>query len=99
MRAGENGRGPVWLCQGRSREGFNVSAWLGVLYPAGTPRDLVAKTSAALAKIVQSPDIAKKYAALGASQRYAGPAEFRGFLQAEYQRWGVIVKASGAKVD
>jgi tripartite-type tricarboxylate transporter receptor subunit TctC len=79
--------------------GFAVSAWLGLLYPAGTPKELVEKTSAALAKIVQAPEVGEKYAALGALQRYAGPAEFRAFLKEEYQRWGTIVKASGAKVD
>jgi tripartite-type tricarboxylate transporter receptor subunit TctC len=79
--------------------GFAVSAWLGLLYPAGTPKELAEKTSAALAKIVPSPEVGEKYAALGAIQRYAGPAEFRAFLKDEYQRWGAIVKASGAKVD
>ncbi|HTO46715.1 MAG TPA: tripartite tricarboxylate transporter substrate binding protein [Burkholderiales bacterium] len=79
--------------------GFSFSAWLGLLYPAGTPKDLVEKTSAALAKIVQSPEVEQKYAALGAVPRYAPPAEFRAFLKDEYQRWGAIVKASGAKVD
>jgi tripartite-type tricarboxylate transporter receptor subunit TctC len=59
----------------------------------------VEKTSAALAKILQSPEIEQKYAALGALPRVAGPAEFRGFLQSEYQRWAVIVKEPGAKVD
>ena len=80
-------------------QGFDVSAWLGVLYPAGTPKDVVERTSAALAKIVQSPEVEQKYAALGAVPRYASPAEFRAFLRSEYQRWGAIVKASGAKVD
>jgi tripartite-type tricarboxylate transporter receptor subunit TctC len=79
--------------------GFNASAWLGLLYPAGTPKELVDRTGAALGKIVQSPEIGQKYAALGAIPRFAGPAEFRDFLREEYQRWGAIVKASGAKVD
>jgi tripartite-type tricarboxylate transporter receptor subunit TctC len=80
-------------------QGFNVSAWLGLLYPAGTPKDVIDRTSAALAKIVQSPDVEQKYAALGAIPRYAGSVDFRAFLKDEYQRWGAIVKASGAKVD
>ncbi|HTO49832.1 MAG TPA: tripartite tricarboxylate transporter substrate binding protein [Burkholderiales bacterium] len=79
--------------------GFSASAWLGLLYPAGTPKDLVERTSAAVAKIVQSPDVEQKFAAIGAIPRSAGPAEFRRFLQEEYQRWGAIVKASGARVD
>lgn len=79
--------------------GFNASAWLGLLYPAGTPKEMVDRTSAAVAKIVQSPEVGQKFAALGAIPRFAGPAEFRAFLREEFQRWGAIVKASGAKVD
>jgi tripartite-type tricarboxylate transporter receptor subunit TctC len=79
--------------------GFAVSAWLGMLYPAGTPKERVERTAAALAKIVQTPAMEQKLATLGALPRNAGPAEFRIFLASEYARWGAIVKASGAKVD
>jgi tripartite-type tricarboxylate transporter receptor subunit TctC len=50
-------------------------------------------------KIVQMPEIAQKYAVLGTLPRTMGSAEFHAFVQAEYGRWGTIVKASGAKVD
>lgn len=79
--------------------GFTLSAWLGFVAPAGTPRERVERLSAAVAKIVQSPEIGQKFATLGALPRSAGPEEFRTFMQAEYARWGTIVKAVGAKVD
>ena len=79
--------------------GYNVSAWLGMVYPAGTPKERVERTRDTLAKIVRSPEIGEKFAALGALQRAMDSADFRVFLAAEYARWGAIVKASGAKVD
>jgi tripartite-type tricarboxylate transporter receptor subunit TctC len=79
--------------------GFSLSAWLGIVVPAGTPKARVERMSAALVKIVQSPEIGEKYAALGTLPRAMASDEFRTFVTAEYARWGAIVKASGAKVD
>jgi tripartite-type tricarboxylate transporter receptor subunit TctC len=79
--------------------GFSLSAWLGIVAPAGTPKARVERLSAELVKIVQTPEVAQKYAGLGTIARTMGADEFRAFVQSEYARWGAIVKASGAKVD
>ena len=79
--------------------GFSLSAWLGVVVPAGTPKARAERLSAELVKIVQTPEIAQKYAAVGTLPRNMGADEFRAFVQAEHVRWGAIVKASGVKVD
>lgn len=79
--------------------GFSLSAWLGFVVPAGTPKERIERLSAAVAKIVQSPEIGQKFATLGALPRTANPEEFRSFMAGEYTRWGAIVKAVGAKVD
>lgn len=85
-----------------AEEGFDrfaISAWLGVVGPTGMPREQVEQISAALAKIVDSPNVAERYATLGAMRRFMSPAEFRPFIASEYSRWGGIVKAVGATVD
>ncbi len=79
--------------------GFSLSAWLGFVVPAGVPKERVERLSAAIGKVVQSPEIAQKFASLGALQRTSTPDEFRVFLQSEHTRWGAVVKAVGAKVD
>jgi tripartite-type tricarboxylate transporter receptor subunit TctC len=79
--------------------GFGVSAWIGMVVPAGTPKARIDRLAAAIGKIVQSPEIEEKFAKLGVTTRSAGPKEFRSFLASEYQRWGDIVKASGAVVN
>jgi tripartite-type tricarboxylate transporter receptor subunit TctC len=79
--------------------GFSLSAWLGIVTAAGTPKARVERLSDELVKIVQTPEIAHKYAALGALPRVMGMDEFHAFVQVELVRWGAIVRASGAKVE
>jgi tripartite-type tricarboxylate transporter receptor subunit TctC len=79
--------------------GFSLSAWLGVVAPAGTPQARSARLSLELTKIVQTPEIKQKYAALGALPHNMGVDDFHAFVQAEFVRWGAIVQASGAKMD
>jgi tripartite-type tricarboxylate transporter receptor subunit TctC len=79
--------------------GFNLSAWLGVVAPAGTPKARTERLSVELTRIVQTPEITQKYATLGALPHNMGADDFHAFVQAEFVRWGAIVKASGAKMD
>jgi tripartite-type tricarboxylate transporter receptor subunit TctC len=79
--------------------GFGLSAWLSVVTPAGTPKARIERLSAELVKIVQTPEIAHKYAVLGALPRVMTTDDFHAFVQVEFVRWGGIVKAAGAKVD
>ena len=79
--------------------GYSLSAWLGIVVPAGTAKARVDRLSAELIRIVQSPEVTEKYNAFGALPRTMGSDEFRAFVQTEHQRWGTIVKESGAKVD
>jgi tripartite-type tricarboxylate transporter receptor subunit TctC len=79
--------------------GFSLSAWLGIVAPVGTPKPRIERLSVELTKIVQTPEITQKYAALGALPHIMGADDFHAFVQAELVRWGTIVKASGAKVD
>jgi tripartite-type tricarboxylate transporter receptor subunit TctC len=79
--------------------GFSLSAWLGVVVPAGTPRERVQRLASALLAIVQTPEAAERYAALGAIPRALPPDAFRAHVQSEYQRWGAVVRETGAKVD
>lgn len=79
--------------------GFSLSAWLGIVVPAGTPRERVERLSAELVRIVKLPEVSARYQAMGTVPRTMGNDAFRAFVQAEHQRWGAIVRASGAKVD
>lgn len=79
--------------------GFSLSAWLGVMVPASTPKQRVDQLAEAITRILGSTELADKLANLGVVPRPAGPAEFASFLQAEHARWGDVVRTSGVKID
>ena len=79
--------------------GFDISTWFGLLAPAGTPRDIVAKWNADVVRILNTPDVREKLLAQGAEPAPSTPEQFAQFIAQEYAKYGKIVKASGAKVD
>jgi tripartite-type tricarboxylate transporter receptor subunit TctC len=79
--------------------GFEALSWQGVFAPAGTPDDVVAKISDEVNKAVRSPDIRDYFASRGFLIEGTTPAAFKTFIAAEVNKWGAIVKASGARAD
>jgi len=79
--------------------GFDISTWFGLLAPAGTPPDVIAKWNADVVKVLNSPDVREKMLAQGAEPAPDSPAEFAAFIARERDKYARIVKASGAKVD
>ena len=73
--------------------------WYGVVVPAATPPDTVAKINAAVVRALNSPDVAARLNALGQVPSPSTPEEFDRQIRKDYERWGKIVKASGAKVE
>src|SRR5262245_62028238 len=79
--------------------GYEAVAWIGLLAPAGTPRDLIARLNREIGDAVRSPDFAQRLEAMGALPRTASPEAFAEHLKAEFQKWGELVRLSGGKVD
>ena len=78
---------------------FEVDTWYGVLAPAGVPRDIVARLSAELTKMMQAGDMRDRLAAMGIQPLTSTPEQFGEFLKAEVAKWGAVVRESGARVD
>jgi tripartite-type tricarboxylate transporter receptor subunit TctC len=79
--------------------GFDISTWYGLLAPAGTPPDLIAKWNADVTKILSAPEMREGLATQGAEAAPDSPADFAKFIASELVKYAKIVKASGAKVD
>ena len=78
---------------------FEVSSWNGILAPAKTPPAIIGKLHGALVKILATDEIKKNFAAQAAEPVGNTPEQFRAYIKAEIDKWGLVVKASGAKID
>jgi tripartite-type tricarboxylate transporter receptor subunit TctC len=79
--------------------GFDISTWFGLLAPAGTPPDVIAKWNGEVTKILNSPEMRERLTAQGAEPAPTTPGQFAAFIQSEIPKYARIVKVSGAKVD
>ncbi len=79
--------------------GYQVSTWFGLVAPAGTPRAIVAKLSAALAKGINNPETREKLLAQGMEPVGNTPEQFTQLIRDELPKWARVVKISGAKFD
>ena len=76
-----------------------ANTFLGLVAPAGTPPDVIAKWNADVTRILNTRDMRERMMAQGAEAAPDTPAEFTRFIADELARYARIVKASGAKVD
>jgi len=73
--------------------------WVGLLAPAGTPRDAVAKLGAEVGAIMQRAEVRERFTNLGIEPVGTTPAEFTKFLADEVAKWAKVIKAAGVKVE
>jgi len=79
--------------------GFEAASWFGLLAPAGTPKEIVAKIQADVVKAMKTTDLTEKMAQQGAVAVGNTPDEFSAYIKVELAKWEKVVKASGAKAD
>ncbi len=79
--------------------GFEALQWFGILMPAGTPPDIVAKLNSEVLKVLRIPEVRERLQSMGIEVVGNSPEQFAAFMRAETLKWGRIVKDSGAKVD
>ncbi len=78
---------------------FTVDTWYGVLAPAGTPRDIINRLNSAFVKMLNDPAMRKQLASRGTGAVTSTPEEFAKFIASETERWGKVVRASGATAN
>lgn len=75
--------------------GFDTSLWFGVVAPAGTPADIVARLAAAVDEAGRSEALRTQFLAQGIEVLSGGPDAFRDFIAAENRRWEVVIDKAG----
>jgi tripartite-type tricarboxylate transporter receptor subunit TctC len=79
--------------------GYETVAWFGVLAPAGTPREIVNRLSAEIAKIARSPEMRERLTSLGAEPVGSTPEEFAAVIARDIAKWTTLAMSVGIKVD
>jgi tripartite-type tricarboxylate transporter receptor subunit TctC len=80
-------------------KGFNLDAWAGLVAPAGTPPDVVAKLNGALRKVIDSPDVQAKFKTIGFEGFSSTPEELGDYIKSELAAWKKMVDDAGIKPD
>ncbi|HET9707368.1 MAG TPA: tripartite tricarboxylate transporter substrate binding protein [Gemmatimonadales bacterium] len=79
--------------------GVSALSLVGIVAPAATPRDLVHRISADIAKAVKSSDLTERMKQQGMEPIGSTPEQFDALIRSEMEKWAKVVKQSGAKVD
>ena len=79
--------------------GFESLSWVGLIAPTGTPPEIIAKLHDEIAKLLRLPDVQQLLASSGMEATPTTPEEFGAYLKSEYDKWGRVVRESGATVN
>jgi tripartite-type tricarboxylate transporter receptor subunit TctC len=80
-------------------KGYDATIWLALLAPKGTPADVVQKINAAVTKVLSTPDAKKLMTSAGVDVAPSTPEDLEKLMVAELDRWGKVVRETGATVN
>jgi tripartite-type tricarboxylate transporter receptor subunit TctC len=79
--------------------GFTALAWYGALAPAGTPKAIVKRLSTELDRVVHTPEVVKRFAALGGEPVGGSPDILASLIRQEIPKWIRVAKEAGVHVE
>jgi tripartite-type tricarboxylate transporter receptor subunit TctC len=79
--------------------GFSIDTWWGLVAPAGTPKDVIARLNAAFVEALNAPETKARFGTLLAEPIPSSPEDFAALMQRERAKYQVVVQATGAQVD
>jgi tripartite-type tricarboxylate transporter receptor subunit TctC len=80
-------------------KGYEASGWSGVLVPAGTPAATVRKINSDIARVLQNPELKRRFSAEGAAPASSSETEFAEIIKADLTKWRNVVRAAGISAD
>lgn len=78
---------------------YEMSLWLGVLAPAGTPRDVIGRLNTELGRLMSTPEMGKQLSDAGIEVRLSSPAEFAALIRSDTLKWASVIKCSGMQPE
>jgi tripartite-type tricarboxylate transporter receptor subunit TctC len=79
--------------------GYEATLWLNISGPASMPADIVLRLRTEINKALQDPEVQKNFHGAGVEATSMGPQELERFMRAEYDKWGKVVRDTGATVN
>ena len=79
--------------------GYEATSWQGLSAPAQLPREIIALLHATLVKYIAAAETQARFAELGAEPVGSTPAEFARFIKVELNKWGPVIRQTGARAD
>ena len=79
--------------------GYEATLWLNVSGPAGMPDDIVQRLNNEIAKALKDPEVQNNFRTGGVDAVWMGPQELNAFMRAEHEKWGKVVRDTGATVN
>ena len=80
-------------------KGYESIGWYGVIAPAGTPPDIVAKLNDVFIATLQEPEVIERIRSVGAEPAPMKPAQFEAFIKAETKKWAEVIQKAGIKAS
>jgi tripartite-type tricarboxylate transporter receptor subunit TctC len=79
--------------------GYEIIIWYGLLVPAGTPSDLIARLHAESVKLLNAPDVRERLSTAGFEPIGTTPEQFGPYIRDEVAKWAKVVKATGIRAE
>ncbi len=80
-------------------KGFEVKSWNGVVVPAGTPKEIIARLNTEIVRILRQPELREKFLVQGVELVPTTPEEFGAFIKQDIAKWAKVIQLSGARAE
>ena len=79
--------------------GYDVTTWYGLMFPAGTPKEIIGRMHGAAASALAHPAVKERFATTDLEPKTSAPEEFGAYIRGEIAKWAKVIKASGIPIE
>ena len=84
---------------GEQLPGFEADSLFGLMAPAGTPRDVIARINAEVQKVIATADVRERLTAQGGLVQGGSPEEMARQIRSDVEKWGKVVRTAGIRIE